>query len=212
MSNARLLYVMDPMCSWCWGFAPVVEALAGQAAAADVPLQLVAGGLRTGHGAALDAHTKRYILEHWQAVNQATGQPFRFEGALPEGFVYDTEPACRALVVARSLAPELAWPLVKLIQQAFYAEGRDVTQASTLVALAEQAGIPRIEFAQGFDAASSHEATVADFTWVQDLGIAGFPTLLAERNGQLALLTNGYQPLDELAPLLGRWLERGTHG
>ncbi|MDE3737684.1 MULTISPECIES: DsbA family protein [Pseudomonas] len=200
------------MCSWCWGFAPVVEALAGQAAAADVPLQLVAGGLRTGHGAALDAHTKRYILEHWQAVNQATGQPFRFEGALPEGFVYDTEPACRALVVARGLAPELAWPLVKLIQQAFYAEGRDVTQASTLVALAEQAGIPRIEFAQGFDAASSHEATVADFTWVQDLGIAGFPTLLAERNGQLALLTNGYQPLDELAPLLGRWLERGTHG
>jgi putative protein-disulfide isomerase len=42
------------------------------------------------------------------------------------------------------------------------------------------------------------------------LGIAGFPTLLAERNGQLALLTNGYQPLDVLAPLLGRWLERAT--
>lgn len=211
MSHTRLLYVMDPMCSWCWGFAPVADALAGQAAAAGVPLHLVAGGLRTGQGAALDGQTKRYILQHWQAVNQATGQPFRFDGALPDGFVYDTEPACRALVVARSLAPELAWPLVKLIQQAFYAEGRDVTQASTLVALAEQVGIPRIEFAQGFDAAASHEATLADFTWVQDLGIAGFPTLLAERDGQLALLTNGYQPLDELAPLLGRWLERGAH-
>jgi putative protein-disulfide isomerase len=47
---------------------------------------------------------------------------------------------------------------------------------------------------------------------VQDLGIAGFPTLLAEREGQLALLTNGYQPLETLAPLLGRWLERATHG
>jgi hypothetical protein len=35
---------------------------------------------------------------------------------------------------------------------------------------------------------------------VQDLGIAGFPTLLAERNGQLALLTNGYQPLESLQP------------
>ncbi|MEO8644510.1 MAG: DsbA family protein, partial [Pseudomonas sp.] len=22
MSVQRLLYVMDPMCSWCWGFAP----------------------------------------------------------------------------------------------------------------------------------------------------------------------------------------------
>ncbi|MFC5698057.1 DsbA family protein [Pseudomonas sp. GCM10022186] len=200
------------MCSWCWGFAPVAAALAEQAAAAGVPLHLIAGGLRTGQGAALDAHTKRYILEHWQAVNQATGQPFRFDGALPEGFVYDTEPACRALVVARMLAPELAWPLVRLIQHAFYAEGRDVTQASTLVALAEQVGIARIEFAEAFDGAAAREATAADFTWVQDLGIAGFPTMLAERDGQLALLTNGYQPLAELAPLLGRWLERGTHG
>jgi putative protein-disulfide isomerase len=211
VSKARLLYVMDPLCSWCWGFAPVIEALASQAAAAGVPLHLVAGGLRTGQGAALDGHTRRYILEHWQAVNRATGQPFRFDGALPEGFVYDTEPACRALVVARRLAPELAWPLVRLIQHAFYVEGRDVTQAATLVALAEQAGIPRIEFADAFDGAAAHEATAADFTWVQDLGIAGFPTLLAERDGQLALLTNGYQPLDELAPLLGRWLERGCH-
>jgi putative protein-disulfide isomerase len=211
VTHARLLYVMDPMCSWCWGFAPVAQALAEQAAEAGVPLHLVAGGLRAGHGAALDANTRRYILEHWQAVSLATGQPFRFEGALPEGFVYDTEPACRALVVARTLAPELAWPLVRLIQHAFYAEGRDVTLASTLVALAEQAGIPRIEFAHAFDDAASHESTVADFTWVQDLGIAGFPTLLAEREGQLALLTNGYQPLEELAPLLGRWLERGAH-
>ena len=45
-------------------------------------------------------------------------------------------------------------------------------------------------------------ATQADFSWVQDLGIAGFPTLLAERDGQLALLTNGYQPLEQLQPLL----------
>ena len=45
---------------------------------------------------------------------------------------------------------------------------------------------------------------------MQDLGIAGFPTLLAERNGQLALLTNGYQPLAPLSDLLARWLERAA--
>jgi len=171
---------------------------------------LVVGGLRTGSGAALEPTTRRYILEHWQAVTDATGQPFKREGALPDGFVYDTEPACRAIVTARSLAPDCAWTLLGLIQRAFYVEGRDVTLASVLVELAEQAGIPRIEFAGAFDRAEQHAATAADFTWVQDLGIAGFPTLLAERNGQLALLTNGYQPLSELSPLLGRWLERAT--
>ncbi|MGO2487429.1 MAG: DsbA family protein, partial [Pseudomonas taetrolens] len=97
-----------------------------------------------------------------------------------------------------------------LIQQAFYMQGRDVTQASVLVELAEASGLPRIEFAAAFDTAEQHAATAADFSWVQDLGIAGFPTLLAERDGQLALLTNGYQPLGPLSDLLGRWLERAT--
>lgn len=207
---SRLLYVMDPMCSWCWGFAPVVEALAEQAAAAGVPLQIVVGGLRRDQ-VAIDAAARVRYLGYWQAVNASTGQLFDFERGLPEGLVYDTEPACRALVTARQLDAASAWTLLKLVQQAFYTEGADVTQASVLVQLAEQAGIPRIEFAEAFDSQAMQEATAADFTWVQDLGIAGFPTLLAERDGQLALLTNGYQPLEVLAPLLGRWLERAAH-
>ncbi|AQZ34237.1 disulfide bond formation protein DsbA [Pseudomonas sp. LPH1] len=207
---SRLLYVMDPMCSWCWGFAPVVEALAEQAVAAGVPLQIVVGGLRRDQ-VAIDAAARVRYLGYWQAVNASTGQLFDFERGLPEGLVYDTEPACRALVTARQLDAASAWTLLKLIQQAFYTEGADVTQASVLVQLAEQAGIPRIEFADAFDSQAMQEATAADFTWVQDLGIAGFPTLLAERDGQLALLTNGYQPLEVLAPLLGRWLERAAN-
>ena len=209
MRPTRLLYVMDPMCSWCWGFAPVVTALAEQAAAAGVPLHLVAGGLRSER-AALEPAARVRILAHWQAVNATTGQLFNFTDGLPEGFVYDTEPACRALVTARQLDEQSAWPLTQLIQQAFYAEGRDVSSVQVLVELAEQAGIPRIEFAESFDSQATRQATAADFAWVQGLGIAGFPTLLAERDGQLALLTNGYQPLETLAPLLERWLEHAV--
>ncbi|MET1078268.1 MAG: DsbA family protein [Pseudomonas sp.] len=207
---ARLLYVMDPMCSWCWGFGPVIEALAAQAEACDVPLHLIVGGLRRER-AALEPAARVRILGYWQAVNASTGQLFNFEAGLPEGLVYDTEPACRALVTARQLDPQSVWPLARRIQEAFYTEGQDVTQAPVLVRLAEQAGIPRIEFAEAFDSAAAQAATAKDFAWVQDLGIAGYPTLLAERNGQLALLTNGYRSLDELAPLLARWLDRATH-
>ncbi|WP_409260793.1 DsbA family protein [Pseudomonas putida] len=207
--TARLIYVMDPMCSWCWGFAPVAAALIAQAAEAGVSTRLVPGGLRTG-GSALDSSTRKYILEHWQAVAEATGQPFRFEGAMPDGFVYDTEPACRALVTARELDAERVWPLLALIQRSFYEQGVDVTRAPQLVELAEQAGFNRELFAQRFASHDIRVATSADISWVQDLGIAGFPTLLAERNGQLALLTNGYQPLDSLQPLLGRWLQQAV--
>ncbi|MBS3186438.1 DsbA family protein [Pseudomonas sp. PCH44] len=207
--TARLIYVMDPMCSWCWGFAPVAAALIAQAAEAGVSTRLVPGGLRTG-GSALDGSTRKYILEHWQAVAEATAQPFRFDGAMPDGFVYDTEPACRALVTARELDAERVWPLLALIQRSFYEQGVDVTRAPQLVELAEQAGFDRERFAQQFTSHDIRAATSADFSWVQDLGIAGFPTLLAERNGQLALLTNGYQPLGSLQPLLGRWLQQAV--
>ena len=208
---ARLVYVMDPMCSWCWGFAPVVEALAGQARQAGVAMHLVAGGLRR-ESQVMDERGRARIQNHWQAVQQATGQPFDLQGGLPENLIYDTEPACRALVTARTLASEGATRLLGLIQQAFYVERRDVTRPKLLVELAEQAGLDRRAFAEGFDSQAQRQATEADFVWAENLGIAGFPTLLAERDGTYALLTNGYQPLGSLAPLLERWLERGVRG
>lgn len=208
--NARLIYVMDPMCSWCWGFAPVMHALAEQAAARGVATRLVVGGLRSER-TPLDAAARERIQSYWHAVQEASGQPFDFERGLPAGLVYDTEPACRALVAARELDASLVWPLAKLIQHAFYAEGRDVTQAPQLVDLAQTAGFSRERFAECFDAQATRDATQADFEWAQNLGIAGFPTLLAERDGQFALLTNGYQPLPPLAALLDRWLERNAH-
>jgi putative protein-disulfide isomerase len=208
--QARLIYVMDPMCSWCWGFAPVLAALAAQAQAAGVPTDLVVGGLRQEQ-AALEPAGRVRILAHWQAVNASTGQLFNFNDGLPEGLVYHTEPACRALVAARQLDATKVWSLLELIQQAFYCQGRDVTRAGVLRELAEAAGLPRGEFAEAFDSPQAQAATQADFNWVQGLGIAGFPTLLAERNGQLVLLTNGYQPLEQLQPLLARWLERASH-
>ncbi|MFQ5523922.1 MAG: DsbA family protein, partial [Acidimicrobiia bacterium] len=39
----KLIYVGDPMCSWCWGFAPEIEDLAD-----EYPVEVVVGGLRPG--------------------------------------------------------------------------------------------------------------------------------------------------------------------
>ncbi|WP_312956696.1 DsbA family protein [Pseudomonas songnenensis] len=208
---ARLIYVMDPMCSWCWGFAPVMTALAGQAAERGVSLELRVGGLRRER-VVMDQAGRQRTLSYWQAVHSATGQPFNLAQGLPEALVYDTEPACRALVAARGLDEARVWSLSLLIQQAFYQHGQDVTQPSVLVDLAEAAGLSRSEFAERYDDSATKAATAADFIWVENLGIAGFPTLLAEHEGQLALVTNGYQPLPALAPLLARWLERNAHG
>jgi len=148
--SSRLIYVMDPMCSWCWGFAPVVQALIEQAQARGVRADLVVGGLRQER-TPMDQAARDRTASYWHAVHEASGQPFNFEAGLPDGLVYDTEPACRALVAARSLDAQSAWRLSGLIQRAFYVEGCNVTLPPELVELAETAGIPRIEFADRFD-------------------------------------------------------------
>jgi putative protein-disulfide isomerase len=204
--NTRLLYVMDPMCSWCWGFAPVLQALAEQARKAGVEVHLLMGGLRREQST-LDQTTRERIVQHWQAVEASTGQPFDYHRGLPEGLVYDTEPACRALVAARQLHAGKAWQLALLIQKAFYCEGVDVGRPAELHRLAAAAGLPVKKFADTFDAAETRAATRDDFDRAADLGISGFPTLLAQHAGRSALLTNGYQPLEALQPLLTRWLD-----
>lgn len=209
MAATRLLYVMDPMCSWCWGFAPVLGALVEQAATLGVGVELRVGGLRREQASLTPAQRVR-ILGYWQAVNAASGQLFDFKRGLPPGFVYDTEPACRALVTARRLDERRVWALLQAIQQAFYQQGEDLTQARVLLALAEQVGFSRRAFAEHFDSPALHQATEADFAWVRDLGISGFPTLLGAGASGYALLTNGYQPLEQLQPLLQRWLAHGA--
>lgn len=206
----RLIYMMDPMCSWCWGFAPVIDAI--QAQYPDLPLHLVPGGLRAGVTDPIQDAARQALAEHWQAVADTSGQPLLTPDALPAGFVYNTEPACRALVVARELNADRVWALAREIQRAFYTQAEDVTQYSVLADLAEQVGYSRSRFSKVFVTEAAQAAVKADFARVADLGISGFPTLLAERNGMLALLSHGYQPAERVLPLLQRWVEAGQTG
>lgn len=206
MHNAQLIYIMDPMCSWCWGFQPVMQQVLKQAHAAGVPVTVRVGGLRTGQQALLDDSKRAYILQHWRAVAEATGQPFNFDKALPRGFLYNTEPACRALVVARELDATCLFPFLSRLQSAFYQDAQDITQPFILRELAAQTGYDSDAFCQVFDALDTQAATQSEFAWVSNLAVHGFPTLLAEQQQQYALITNGYQSYSALEPLLSRWI------
>ncbi len=143
---------------------------------------------------------------HWEHVEAATGQPFNFDFFDRDGFVYDTEPACRAAVAMRNLAPERTFAYLAALQRAFYVEGGDITDAATLAALAEPFCGDAGAFATVFAAAETAEATLADFRLTQALGIAGFPAVVLGDGNGLTALTIGYRPFEELAAALDAWL------
>ncbi|HET7795144.1 MAG TPA: DsbA family protein [Rhizobacter sp.] len=198
----NLIYVADPMCSWCYGFAkPLDELLAQPGPAAPLQLALIMGGLRPFTTEAITPERASELAGHWHHVAEASGQPF---AQAPNtalhipGFVYDTEPASRAVVTVRTLWPKLVWRYLKAVQHAFYAEAKNVVQPEVLADVAEAMGIPRADFAKAFASQEMRDATMADFQQSQQWGIRGFPALIAEHGDHLHLVGQGYMPIDAL--------------
>lgn len=196
-----LWYFADPMCSWCWGFSPVIQTL--RTTHSDrLRIALVLGGLRPGSDTPLTDAARTDILHHWHAVHARTGQPFRFEGALPPGFIYDTEPASRAVVALAGIDPALTFPAFTAIQAAFYAEGRDVTQRETLADLGATLGVRRETFLAAFDNEGARERTRAHFAHARRTGVRGFPALILQQDTELTSVAEGCQPLDTVTATL----------
>jgi putative protein-disulfide isomerase len=206
MSDPILWYFADPMCSWCWGFSPVIETLRATYRE-RMNVALVLGGLRPGETTPMTASGREDILRHWHAVRDRTGQPFQFEGALPDGFVYDTEPASRAVVTMGGLDPALIVPLFKAIQSAFYAEARDVTQPGVLADLAAELGVDAAAFLHAFDSDEARAGTQTHFKQARQAGVRGFPTLILQRGEHLHPISNGCLPLDTVRAPIDRCLE-----
>ena len=207
MSPPLLWYVADPMCSWCWGFSPVIEAVR-EAYHDRLKIALVLGGLRPGTLTPMTAAARDDILHHWHQVHERTGQPFQFNGALPEGFIYDTEPASRAVVTVGGLDPSTIFAMFKAIQSAFYAAGRDVTQTAVLAELAAGLGIDAAAFLAAFDSDAARARTQAHFTQARKAGAHGFPTLILQRGEQIDRIADGCLPLETVRAELDRLLVR----
>jgi putative protein-disulfide isomerase len=199
------IYVGDPMCSWCWGFAPALEQLERRY---GLPLKVVMGGLRTGPQAELmDADARAQLATYWQGVAERTGQPFTTASLERDDWRYDTEPSCRAVVALRELAPGDTLRWVARLHRAFYVDGVDITDPNQLPALLDGFDVDPERFATLLADEATAERTREDFLEAQRYGATGFPTLLFRDGEELGIVTRGYVPWEQLEPALSRWLE-----
>ncbi len=204
----RLIYFADPMCSWCWGFAPVIQRVQEEL---PYTVEVVMGGLRAGETRGITSELREYVQHHWHQVAETSGQPFRFEGALPDGFVYDTEPACRAVVAMRELAGEAAaLTYLHRLQSAFYAEAKDIKLSNLLAVYATEQGLDKTEFLEAWQSEVIQLKTATDFDRKNQCGVMGFPCLIADTGERLRMITMGYQSFDIVAQQLERRLGKIT--
>ena len=214
--SLKLIFVGDPMCSWCYGFGKELSELTARYPV--LPLEILVGGVRAGATDILDDNGKQFRLAHWARVEQNSGLPFNRPAFLArENFVYDTEPICRAVVTARHVAPQADLLAVfRALQHAFYVDGLDTTDglvlADVAVAALEKAGhaLSAAQFYRNWRAAATIEATQAEFAQVRALGVRSFPALLLDVDGQLIEISPGYASLAQLESRLNAVLPHAS--
>jgi putative protein-disulfide isomerase len=203
--DLEFVYVGDPMCSWCWGFAPALERLEGRY---GIPLRTVMGGLRTGPAAdEMDQAAREQLATYWDGVAERTGQPFTHASLERNGWRYDTEPSCRAVVALREVAPAETLRWVARLHRAFYVEGVDVTDLQVFPDLLEGFDVDPERYRQALTDPGTLERTHEDFAEARRYGATAFPTLLFRDGEELGIVTRGYVEWDALEPALTGWLE-----
>lgn len=196
----RIIYVADPMCSWCWGFAPEIEKL-HDALGEKVSFSMLMGGLRDG--AEWNDELRAFLRSHWEAVHEKTGQPFSDTVLQQERFDYNTEPSCRACVAVRMLDEVREYDAFKALQSAFYKEGRDITDDGVIFDVMREIGLDAAAFEKIFRSEAAVNETQSDRRKAFTYGANAFPSLVViDGEGHLSVI-RGYRRFEELKALLG---------
>lgn len=188
--KATVIYIGDPMCSWCYGFSPEFSETI-ESIGESVDLQMVMGGLRPYNKETM-ADLKDFLQEHWKEVHERSGQQFSYDILDNPEIPYDTEPSCRAVVTMRQFKPNSELSYFKDIQVAFYAENKDPLSTETFANLAEKYGVDKESFAISFESQEMKDAVRKDFSFAQQLNARSFPTVIVKKGNDYFLVGQGY--------------------
>ena len=190
----QLIFVIDPMCSWCWGFHPIIKKLR-ESYPNVYAYSLVVGGLRTKGQMVWNQESKEYLAQNWNAIAKRTQQPFNFSLLNQENFDYDTYPACKAIVTVRELwGDEASFDYLAKIQEAFYAKGEDTTSIEVLLKYIEN----QEEFLTFYQSQRAEILMHHDFAKARSMGANAFPSVVKiDTQGHMVCL-KGYRELEEI--------------
>ena len=190
--KATLVFVHDPMCSWCWAFRPVWTEIT-QRLPASISTRRLVGGLAPDSKDPMPLELQQKLQLTWQTIQQKVpGTQFNFgfwEQCSPKRSTY---PACRAIIAACEQDALFEEPMILAIQQAYYLQSRNPSERSTLIELADEIGLDVTLFAKAIDSKRVQDELIRQIREGRSMGANGFPSLVLEQADQHQLLQYSY--------------------
>lgn len=178
---SHLYYIHDPMCSWCWGFRPVLEELMASVPPTVSSSRLL-GGLAADSSEPMPGEMRLKLQNIWREIEKRIpNTSFNFAFWSRNTPRRSTYPACRAVIAARTLNPDREESMILAIQQAYYLQARNPSDEATLGELATEIGLDKQGFIGLLNHASTQRKLESEISQARQLGVSSFPSLVLER-------------------------------
>jgi len=200
--DAGLIYVGDPMCSWCWGIAPALKELRDHYKPKGIGFDIVVGGLRPGGGDPWDDQMKDFLKHHWQEVTARSGQTFGYELFDKESFHYDTEPPCRAAVAARPFVKGKELEFFTALKHKFYVLSEDPNEEVFYESICQDFGIDFNDFLERFRSEEVRKETHDEFLLNRNWGVKGYPAVILKKGEGLYSVAQGFSSFEQMQELV----------
>lgn len=184
-----LYYVYDPMCSWCWGYAPTWQKLKS-ALAEQCDVRYLVGGLAPDSNELMSQDMQKFLQATWRKIENKLGTKFNVEFWHKCHPRRSTYPACRAMLIAREQKKEPQ--MLAAIQQAYYLQAKNPSDIPVLEQAAKVAGVDCEHFEQNMTSKSLNKRLLNELDFVQSLPIRGFPSLVVEYQGKQSAINVDY--------------------
>ena len=190
--TSTLIYVHDPMCSWCWSFRSVWQAVK-QGLNDNVEIQYLLGGLAPDSQTVMPEDMQQSIRRTWQRIQQEVpGTEFNYafwENCQPRRSTY---PACRAIIACRMQQPSLEQAMLLAIQQAYYLNAQNPSDETVLVNLAKKIGLDVKQFAVDIRSDNCQNNLLQEVKHCRDIGVSSFPGLVLKKGESYVVLDLDY--------------------
>ena len=194
--KSTLIYVHDPMCSWCWGFSEVYRQLV-EKMPPGLKLERLLGGLAVDSDLGMPEPMQTMLQQTWHRIEQTIpGALFNFEFWTSCEPRRSTYPACRAVIAAREQGDRYDLAMTQQIQQAYYRQARNPSNNETLIELAAEIGLDRDRFSDELVAPHTQQQLLLEIDRARSIGIDSFPSLVLERNGYHHRILTHYTEVD----------------
>ncbi len=200
--DKEIIYVGDPMCSWCYGLSNHLRKLKDHFP--QYKFKIVVGGLRPGGGDKWDDSMKKMLKHHWEEVHKRSGQPFGYKLFDLEEFNYDTEPPCRAVVASRKWMGDRELDFYEAVTKKFYVENEDPADVNFYESICKQFNIPYQDFLAEFLSEEVKRKTFGEFQLNRQWGVRGYPNVLFRLKEELYQVSPGYSEFETMKNIVDK--------